>query len=78
VSTESVAAIPRCTECDDVWLTTDEERWEAAYLTDDEPQQNAFERALRWAEDTAPVVAQSGTNELAEDLTAPAPAGREH
>jgi hypothetical protein len=32
---ESVALIPRCTECDALWLPDDEERW-SAYLTDDE------------------------------------------
>jgi hypothetical protein len=36
VSSESVALIPRCAECEAVWLPADEERWRA-YLTDDEP-----------------------------------------
>jgi len=41
------------------------------------PQREAYERALSWFEE-APVVAQSGTNELAATLAASAPAGRGH
>jgi hypothetical protein len=33
--TEGVATIPRCTECDAVWLPADEDRWRA-YLGCDE------------------------------------------
>ena len=36
MSAEQVALIPRCAECDALWLPADEERW-SAYLTDDEP-----------------------------------------
>jgi hypothetical protein len=36
VSAEQVALIPRCAECNALWLPTDKERW-SAYLTDDEP-----------------------------------------
>jgi hypothetical protein len=38
---ESVALIPRCAECEAVWLPADEERW-SAYLTDDEPAEVVF------------------------------------
>jgi hypothetical protein len=41
VSAEQVALIPRCVECEEVWLPADEERWRA-YLTDDEPAELAF------------------------------------
>jgi hypothetical protein len=41
VPIESVAIIPRCTECDARWLPADEERWQA-WLTDDEPPELAF------------------------------------
>jgi hypothetical protein len=41
VSTESVALIPECAECDQRWLPADAERW-AAYLTDDEPPELVF------------------------------------
>jgi hypothetical protein len=34
---EGVAIIPRCAECDALWLPADEDRW-SAYLTDDEPR----------------------------------------
>jgi hypothetical protein len=36
VNSRSVALIPRCAECEAVWLPADEDRW-SAYLTDDEP-----------------------------------------
>jgi hypothetical protein len=36
VSAEGVAVIPQCAECGEVWLPSDQSRWEA-YLTDDEP-----------------------------------------
>jgi hypothetical protein len=36
MSTERVAVILQCAECEAVWLPADEERWQA-YLTDDEP-----------------------------------------
>jgi predicted RNA-binding Zn-ribbon protein involved in translation (DUF1610 family) len=35
MNAESIALIPRCTECEARWLPADEERWRA-YLTDDE------------------------------------------
>jgi hypothetical protein len=38
---EKVALIPKCAECQAVWLPADEERWRA-YLTDDEPPELAF------------------------------------
>jgi hypothetical protein len=41
VSAEQVALIPRCAECDALWLPADEKRW-CAYLTDDEPPELAF------------------------------------
>jgi hypothetical protein len=37
-----VALIPRCAECDAIWLPADEERWEAYHLTDNEPPELAF------------------------------------
>jgi hypothetical protein len=37
---ERVALIPKCAECEAVWLPADEERWQA-YLTDDEPAELA-------------------------------------
>lgn len=36
MSTEQVAAIPRCAECLDGWLPADEERWHC-YVVDDGP-----------------------------------------
>jgi hypothetical protein len=36
VSAEQVALIPRCAECGDVWLPTDEDRWQAHLDTEDE------------------------------------------
>jgi len=41
VSAEQVALIPRCAECDALWLPADENRW-CAYLTDDEPAELVF------------------------------------
>jgi len=41
VSAESIALIPQCAECGEVWLPADSERW-AAHLTDDEPPELAF------------------------------------
>jgi hypothetical protein len=41
VSAETVALIPQCAECGQVWLPADNERW-SAYLTDDEPPELAF------------------------------------
>jgi hypothetical protein len=44
-----VTLIPRCAECDAIWLPADEKRWQA-YHTDDEPPELAFycpERAKR-------------------------------
>jgi len=41
VSAKQVGLIPKCAECEAVWLPPDEERWRA-YLTDDEPPQLAF------------------------------------
>jgi hypothetical protein len=41
VSTETVALIPECAECEARGLPADEERW-FAYLTDDEPPELAF------------------------------------
>lgn len=38
---EKVALIPKCAECQAVWLPADQERWRA-YLTDDEPPELAF------------------------------------
>ena len=38
---EKVALMPKCAECQAVWLPADEERWRA-YLTDDEPPELAF------------------------------------
>ena len=38
---EKVALIPKCAECQAVWLPADEERWRA-YLTDDDPPELAF------------------------------------
>ena len=35
LSADSVALIPRCAECEAVWLPTDHERWRA-YLGDDD------------------------------------------
>jgi hypothetical protein len=32
---ESVALIPKCAECEAVWLPTDEERWHACLAGDD-------------------------------------------
>jgi hypothetical protein len=50
VSAESVdASVALCAECRSVWLSVDEERWQA-WLTDDEPPELAFycpERAER-------------------------------
>lgn len=40
---ERVVLIPRCAECDAIWLPTDEDRW-AAYHTDDDPPELAFYR----------------------------------
>jgi hypothetical protein len=36
MSAEQVALIPRCAECAERWLPTDEERWRAYLDTDDE------------------------------------------
>jgi hypothetical protein len=41
MSTESVAFILQCAECEAHWLLADDERW-SAYLTDDEPLELAF------------------------------------
>jgi hypothetical protein len=41
MSAQNVALIPRCAECESVWLPADEKRW-AAYLTDDEPPELVF------------------------------------
>ena len=41
MSAESVALIPQCAECGDLWLPDDAERWEA-HLTDDDPPGLAF------------------------------------
>jgi hypothetical protein len=41
VQVDGVALIPKCAECEEVWLPADEERWRA-YLTDDEPAELAF------------------------------------
>jgi hypothetical protein len=38
---ESVAILPKCAECEALWLPADKERW-SAYLTDDEPPELAF------------------------------------
>ena len=37
----SVALIPKCAECEGVWLPANKERWQA-WLTDDEPPELAF------------------------------------
>ena len=34
---ERIALIPRCPECCALWLPADKERWQQAWLTDDEP-----------------------------------------
>jgi hypothetical protein len=36
MSTEQVALIPRCAECLNVWLPSDEDRWRAYLDTDSE------------------------------------------
>jgi hypothetical protein len=36
VSAEQVALIPKCAECGEVWLPTDEDRWQAHLDTEDE------------------------------------------
>jgi hypothetical protein len=41
VSTESIALIARCVECEVAWLADDVERW-SAYLTDDESPELGF------------------------------------
>jgi hypothetical protein len=41
MSTESVAFILQCAECDALWRAADDERWRA-FLTDDEPAEVAF------------------------------------
>jgi hypothetical protein len=41
VSTEGVAVIPECAECDERWLPANEERWQA-WLTDDDPAEAVF------------------------------------
>jgi hypothetical protein len=38
---ESLVLIPKCAECEAVWLPADEARWQA-WLTDDEPPELAF------------------------------------
>jgi hypothetical protein len=38
---EGVALIPRCVECEAVWLSIDDKRWQA-WLTDDEPAEVVF------------------------------------
>jgi len=35
------ALIPRCVECEAVWLSIDDKRWQA-WLTDDEPAEVVF------------------------------------
>ena len=34
MSAEYVAVIPQCEECQKVWLTADEERWQAHWIDD--------------------------------------------
>jgi hypothetical protein len=41
MSSERVASVPECVECEIPWLPADGERWRA-YLTDDEPSEIAF------------------------------------
>jgi len=41
MNAESVARIPKCPECGDLWLPADTERL-SAYLTDDEPPELEF------------------------------------
>jgi hypothetical protein len=36
VSAEQVALVPQCTECGEVWLPADEDRWRAYLDTDHE------------------------------------------
>jgi hypothetical protein len=36
MSTEKVGLIPQCAECDERWLSRDDERWRAYLDTDDE------------------------------------------
>jgi hypothetical protein len=36
VSAEQVALIPQCSECGELWLPVDEDRWRAYFDTDDE------------------------------------------
>jgi hypothetical protein len=38
---EGVALIPKCAECEAVWLPVDEARWRA-WLTDEEPAELVF------------------------------------
>ena len=38
---EGVALIPKCAECEAVWLPTNEAQWQA-WLTDDEPAELVF------------------------------------
>jgi hypothetical protein len=44
VSADSIALIPRCAECEAVWLPGGEERWQAHLGSDDldEPGEVAF------------------------------------
>jgi hypothetical protein len=45
MSAESVALVPRCTECEAYWLPPDEERWQARLGCDehlDEPAELVF------------------------------------
>ena len=39
---ESVAVIPQCPECGDLWLPDSRERWSAFLTEDDEPPELVF------------------------------------
>ena len=58
---ERIALVPKCQECEAVWLPADEERWRA-YLTDDEPSEVVF-YCLSCAEREVPLVSRGANTD---------------